>query len=331
MQKLLLSEEEIFSVVETVWATSLGLPAELAARPEDSGNAEGAASAGTSLEVDQLDSVGNSATAVAAQPAAGGSAGAEMWISWVRISGGWEGAIALSCPPELARMAAVFMFSVEPDGASLEDAREALAELTNIVGGNLKALLPPPCHSSLPMLIRGAAGIEWASRASKVAELWASCLGWRFSIALLEFGETSLLDAGEQSAPSPNRRDFSRVSVNIAMALVTPEKTIHCGRVRDISLNGICCECSETLPVGQQCRVVLFLGDPNDSVQVEAEARVVRSKSAGPEGTTVAVELSEINLESFHHICALVLNNASDELAVEQELRTHLGIRHLKQ
>ena len=108
------------------------------------------------------------------------------------------------------------------------------------------------------------------------------------------------------------------------------EKTISCGRVRDISMNGICCECGEALPVGQQCRVVLFLGDPNDSINVEAEARVVRSFDGGPEASVVAVELSEVNLESFHHICGLVLNNAADEVEAEEELRNHLGIRGLR-
>lgn len=324
MPKLLLSDEEIFTVVESVWATSLGLPTELAAKDARS---EPAAS---SVNVCRTEIAGSCAgfdvreQTLMAEPACG------MWTAWVRISGGWEGAIALNCPPEMARMAAVSMFRVEPDAATIEEAREALAELVNIVGGNLKALLPPPCQSSLPVLTREALGKDIAERGSKVAEMWASCLGWKFSIALTEAGDIAhASESGTKAPPSANRREFTRAAVNVAMALVTADKTIHCGRVRDISMNGVCCECSEMLPVGQQCRLVLFLGDPNDSIQVEASARVVRAVDAGPAGFLVAVELSEVNLDSFHHICALVLYNAADEAAAEQDLRNHLGIRNL--
>lgn len=330
MPKLLLSDTEMFAVVESVWASSLGLPAELAASAESSEVAEPAGSFVKPLEVESVNSSEFSEKNEAAKPVVSGAPDAEMWTAWVRISGGWDGAVALNCPPELARMAAVSMFSVEPDGATLQDAREALAELINIVGGNLKALLPPPCQSSLPIFKRAELGEAIAERGSKVAEMRASCLGWPFSIDLVEAGGiTDWPSRRDQGSPSPNRREFTRVAVDVAMALVTPDKTIQCGRVRDISMNGICCECGEVLPVGQACRAVLFLGDPNDSVQVEAEARVVRSEARGPEGSCVAVELSEMGLESFHHICGLVLNNAADEDEAERDLRNHLGIRSL--
>lgn len=328
MPRLMLSDEEMFAVVESVWATSLGLPAEISAGSADS---ESSADAASSWKVDRADSAEDSANAGAGSSLEETGPGGEMWTAWVRISGGWDGAIALHCPPELARMAAVSMFRVEPDGATLEDGREALAELINIVGGNLKALLPPPCQSSLPVFARRDLGDEIAQGGTRVAELWASCLGWRFAIELIEAGGVGDSPTGGGQTPQePNRREFTRVTVDVAMALVTPDRTIQCGRVRDISMNGICCECSETLPVGQPCRAVLFLGDPDDSVHVEAEARVVRSTDGGTEGTCVAVELSEMSLESFHHICALVLNNAADEDEAERDLRNHLGIRSLK-
>jgi hypothetical protein len=184
----------------------------------------------------------------------------------------------------------------------------------------------------MPILSKNGLPAELSQGGSHVAEVWVSCLGWKFSIELIESrGSAEWKQFSDADAPSPNRREFTRVTVDLAMAIVAPEKTIRCGRVRDISMNGICCECSETLPIGQRCRVVLFLGDPNESINVEAEAVVVRAGEGGPEDSWVAVELCEVNLESFHHICALVLNNAADELDAERELRNHLGIRSLRQ
>ena len=47
------------------------------------------------------------------------------------------------------------MFGLEPAAAGLEEVRDALGELTNMLGGNLKALLPGPCFLGLPTVVSG--------------------------------------------------------------------------------------------------------------------------------------------------------------------------------
>ena len=39
---------------------------------------------------------------------------------------------------------------------SLDDVRDALGEITNMIGGNVKALLPTPSRLSLPTVVEGA-------------------------------------------------------------------------------------------------------------------------------------------------------------------------------
>ena len=68
----------------------------------------------------------------------------------VHIMGAWEGAVSLQCPTALARKAAAIMFSIKEDEADMEQIQDALGEITNMTGGNLKALLPEPCFLSLP-------------------------------------------------------------------------------------------------------------------------------------------------------------------------------------
>ena len=68
----------------------------------------------------------------------------------VRISGGWAGAVVLECPPTLAREIAALIFGVGPAEATDEQVQDSIGELTNIIGGNVKALLPGPSRLSLP-------------------------------------------------------------------------------------------------------------------------------------------------------------------------------------
>jgi chemotaxis protein CheX len=71
-----------------------------------------------------------------------------------RISGAWTGMILMDCPEELARQAAATMFQLDYAAVQEDDVYDALSELTNMVGGNLKGLLPGPSKLLLPAIVR---------------------------------------------------------------------------------------------------------------------------------------------------------------------------------
>jgi chemotaxis protein CheX len=74
----------------------------------------------------------------------------------VSIDGAWNGAVIVECELSLARRITEALLA-PPDGhVSAEDVSDALGEITNIVGGNIKALLPPPSRLSLPTVVEGA-------------------------------------------------------------------------------------------------------------------------------------------------------------------------------
>lgn len=73
----------------------------------------------------------------------------------VQVTGAWEGAITISCTPNLARNAAATMFELGATPPSDDEVRDALGELANVVGGNVKALLPGTTHLSLPIVATG--------------------------------------------------------------------------------------------------------------------------------------------------------------------------------
>ena len=73
----------------------------------------------------------------------------------VNIDGAWRGAVLVRCPLALASLltAAMFQGDDEPD---FEEVSDALGELTNMVAGNIKALLPQPSAISLPTVAFGS-------------------------------------------------------------------------------------------------------------------------------------------------------------------------------
>jgi chemotaxis protein CheX len=73
----------------------------------------------------------------------------------VNIDGAWHGAVFVRCPLALAARVTSSMFQGD-DRPSLDDVCDALGELTNMVAGNVKALLPQPSVLSLPTVAFGS-------------------------------------------------------------------------------------------------------------------------------------------------------------------------------
>jgi len=112
-------EESIADIVATVWETVLAMPVEL----DDT----------LHLSTGEI----------------------PTYAGIIQIHGAWEGAVAVQCAEPMARHAAMVMFSMDAGTVSNEDLHDCLGELTNMIGGNLKALLPEPCTLGLPVVVEG--------------------------------------------------------------------------------------------------------------------------------------------------------------------------------
>lgn len=73
----------------------------------------------------------------------------------VQIAGAWMGSVVLGLSPEVATAAAAAMLQIPADEATDDDRRDVAAELVNMIGGNLKSLLPAPSYLSLPTIVSG--------------------------------------------------------------------------------------------------------------------------------------------------------------------------------
>jgi chemotaxis protein CheX len=71
--------------------------------------------------------------------------------SWVEVVGPWTGAVVLTCSSATAeQLSRCLLAEHAPPVLDAEDVADGLGELANVVGGNVKAVLPGPSVLGLP-------------------------------------------------------------------------------------------------------------------------------------------------------------------------------------
>jgi chemotaxis protein CheX len=79
----------------------------------------------------------------------------ELVTAALHFSGGWAGATLLELPPELATVFTSRMLGMDPPDSVNDEVIDAMGELVNMIGGNLKCILPPGVALSLPSVVVG--------------------------------------------------------------------------------------------------------------------------------------------------------------------------------
>jgi chemotaxis protein CheX len=80
----------------------------------------------------------------------------ESLLATVQISGQWMGSVVLALSSDAAHTAAATMLQISDHDVTDVDKQDVAAELVNMVGGNLKSLLPGPSFLSLPTIVSGS-------------------------------------------------------------------------------------------------------------------------------------------------------------------------------
>jgi hypothetical protein len=92
-----------------------------------------------------------------AEPRALGLTGRPLVSGSIEVDGQWRGHISITATAGLATGIATAMFDKRALEISEDDRRDAIGELTNVTGGNFKALLAPlESRLSLPQVASGA-------------------------------------------------------------------------------------------------------------------------------------------------------------------------------
>jgi chemotaxis protein CheX len=81
--------------------------------------------------------------------------GARTLTGCVQITGGWAGAVTIRCATAAAARFAAVMFGCDADSLSDEEVRDALGELTNMLAGSVKGMVPDECQLGIPAVADG--------------------------------------------------------------------------------------------------------------------------------------------------------------------------------
>lgn len=136
----ILTNDDLFELAQTVWSSMLDLELE---RADDSD----------------------------------GKVGDRTLLALVQITGDWEGATTIECAAGLGTKFASTMFAMEPDDLDDEMVRDAMGELANMTGGNVKGVAPGQNTLALPTVTEGAEGATHIAHSRQLNRVVAKCSG----------------------------------------------------------------------------------------------------------------------------------------------------------
>ena len=122
------------------------------------------------------------------------------------------------------------------------------------------------------------------------------------------------------SADGENRREFTRVRIQLDAEVDVNDKATITGVAKDLSLNGVYIPCTGMLPIGTECKIGLFL-DGRD-IRLDVIGKVTRQNEDG-----MAIEFTGVPLDDLEHLRNLIRFNADDPNTVEEEFDSHIGLK----
>jgi len=112
----------------------------------------------------------------------------------------------------------------------------------------------------------------------------------------------------------PERRDFTRISVEIEIKIENEGTRVTSDRLRNISLGGAFILSEEKPPAGTPLTLTLSLVGPSSLLRMEVQAEVIREDDDG-----VAIEFTKIDLDSLMHLHHLIKIHSHNPEAVDKE------------
>jgi chemotaxis protein CheX len=104
----------------------------------------------------------------------------------VQISGAWQGAVLVQGAAHLERVLAAVFFELEESEVTESDVRDAIAEITNMIGGNIKGQVPSPSFLSIPSVTIGNDFNFHLAGVSVISQVVMNCQGEPLRIVLCE-------------------------------------------------------------------------------------------------------------------------------------------------
>ena len=108
----------------------------------------------------------------------------EAVIGAIQVAGDHAVTVVLGMSAGAARASAAAMLQMKLDDVTIEDERDVVAELTNMIGGNFKSLLPGHLYLSLPTVVDGRERGLQVPGAELVDDVGMACEAGAFRVRL---------------------------------------------------------------------------------------------------------------------------------------------------
>lgn len=89
-----------------------------------------------------------------------------VWSAAVSVHGGWTGTVTVELSSSVAQSLTRLMLAMEDEPLDDAEVADAVGELVNMIGGNIKSLMPGPSALTLPVVAAGR-----AAHSSELAEV----------------------------------------------------------------------------------------------------------------------------------------------------------------
>jgi chemotaxis protein CheX len=113
----------------------------------------------------------------------------ELITAAISLAGSWKGAVLVECGLQEAFLFTSRMIGIDVPTSLNDDVRDALGELANMVGGNLKSVLPSGVSLSLPTVVWGVNYSMQICHAGPERRWVFQCPEATFAVALVEVAE----------------------------------------------------------------------------------------------------------------------------------------------
>jgi chemotaxis protein CheX len=113
----------------------------------------------------------------------------EVVTASVSVTGEWHGHISVRSTLPVARALGTTMLGIHADSLETGDVVDALGELVSIIGGNVKALMPPPNQLSLPHIVIGSAGRAYWPGATSLCDVYLPAAGDVVAVSVWSSGK----------------------------------------------------------------------------------------------------------------------------------------------
>jgi chemotaxis protein CheX len=103
----------------------------------------------------------------------------------VEVIGSWNGSVMVGCTHTLARRTAGKMFDMPAEAITMEELRDAVGEIANIIGGNVKTLIAGKARLSLPSVTEVDDKSVFEASEKDRMNVWFESEGERFVVQLV--------------------------------------------------------------------------------------------------------------------------------------------------